>query len=238
MEELRITVATSADAADIAAIYAPYVQDTAITFEYEAPSAQEMAERIERITATHPWLVARDAVGSVLGYAYASPYYGRAAYAWCVETSIYVDRSVRGRGVGSALYQELERALSAQDILNLYACIATTNVPDAHLDNGSVAFHERRGYHDIGRFQLRLQVWALVRHGVDGARPGRAHPGAAQRAAVPAGKVPARPIGHSRAPWQQRSPHLRKGRRTAPQTWQDRLGSRRARKHAQTRRAG
>lgn len=152
MEELRITVATSADAADIAAIYAPYVQDTAITFEYEAPSAQEMAERIERITATHPWLVARDAVGSVLGYAYASPYYGRAAYAWCVETSIYVDRSVRGRGVDSALYQELERALSAQDILNLYACIATTNVPDAHLDNGSVAFHERRGYHEIGRF--------------------------------------------------------------------------------------
>ena len=152
MDELRITVAGSADAADIAAIYAPYVQDTAITFEYEAPGAQEMAERIERISATHPWLVARDATGTALGYAYASPYYGRAAYAWCAETSIYVDRRARGRGVGSTLYQELERTLSAQGILNLYACIATTSTPDAHLDNGSVAFHERRGYREIGHF--------------------------------------------------------------------------------------
>ncbi len=114
MGQLRITVATSADAADIAAIYAPYVRDTAITFEYDAPSAQEMSARIERIGATHPWLIAHDAAGTALGYAYASPYYGRAAYAWCVETSIYVDRSARGRGVGRALYQELERVLAAQ----------------------------------------------------------------------------------------------------------------------------
>lgn len=152
MGQLRITVATSADAADIAIIYAPYVQDTAITFEYEAPGAQEMAERIERISATHPWLVARDATGTALGYAYTSPYYGRAAYAWCVETSIYVGQGSRGRGVGRALYQELERALAAQGILNLYACIATTSTPDAHLDNGSVTFHTRLGYREIGRF--------------------------------------------------------------------------------------
>ena len=152
MGQLRITVATSADAADIAAIYAPYVRDTAITFEYDAPSAQEMSARIERIGATHPWLIAHDAAGTALGYAYASPYYGRAAYAWCVETSIYVDRSARGRGVGRALYQELERVLAAQGILNLYACIATTSTPDAHLDNGSVTFHTRLGYREIGRF--------------------------------------------------------------------------------------
>ena len=64
MGQLRITVATSADAADIAAIYAPYVRDTAITFEYDAPSAQEMSARIERIGATHPWLIAHDAAGT------------------------------------------------------------------------------------------------------------------------------------------------------------------------------
>ena len=152
MDKLSIATATSADAAEIAAIYAPYVRDTAITFEYEAPSAREMSSRIERITSTHPWLVARDPSGVAVGYAYASPYYGRAAYAWCVETSIYVDRSARGRGVGRALYQELERVLAAQGILNLYACIATTSTPDAHLDNGSVTFHTRLGYREIGRF--------------------------------------------------------------------------------------
>ena len=152
LDRLRITVATSADAADIATIYAPYVQDTAITFEYDAPDAREMAARIERIGATHPWLIARDATGAALGYAYASPYYGRAAYAWCVETSIYVNHEARGRGVGTALYQELERALTTQGILNLYACVATTDAPDAHLDNGSVTFHERRGSREIGHF--------------------------------------------------------------------------------------
>lgn len=153
MDKLSIATATSADAAEIAAIYAPYVRDTAITFEYEAPSAREMSSRIERITSTHPWLVARDLSGVAVGYAYASPYYGRAAYAWCVETSIYVAREKRGHGTGSALYRELERALAAQGVLNLYACIATTSTPDTHLDNASVAFHERRGYREIGRFQ-------------------------------------------------------------------------------------
>ena len=138
LDQLRISVATSSDAADVATIYAPYVRDTAITFEYEAPDTREMAARIERIGATHPWLIARDATGAALGYAYASPYYGRAAYAWCVETSIYVDREARGCGIGTALYQELERALTAQGILNLYACVATTSTPDTHLDNGSV----------------------------------------------------------------------------------------------------
>lgn len=150
--QLRITVANSSDAGDVASIYAPYVRDTAITFEYDAPDAHEMAARIERVSATHPWLVARDAAGTALGYAYAIPYYGRAAYAWCVETSIYVDREARGCGIGTALYQELERALTAQGILNLYACVATTSTPDTHLDNGSVTFHERRGYHEIGHF--------------------------------------------------------------------------------------
>lgn len=152
MDKLSIATATSADAAEIAAIYAPYVQDTAITFEYEAPGAREMSLRIERITSTHPWLVARDPSGVAVGYAYASPYYGRAAYAWCVETSIYVAREKRGHGAGSALYRELERTLAAQGVLNLYACIATTSTPDTHLDNGSVTFHTRLGYREIGRF--------------------------------------------------------------------------------------
>ena len=111
-----------ADAAALAEIYRPYVEETAITFEYEAPSVEAFGERIAQITARYPYLVAEDAAGRPCGYAYASAFKGRAAYDWSVETSIYVLRGLQGRGIGRALYAELEACLRRQNVRNLYAC--------------------------------------------------------------------------------------------------------------------
>ena len=155
-ERVSIGLATPADAPELLAIYAPYVRETAITFEVEVPSMPEFAARIGRTLERYPYLVARDESGAALGYAYAGPFKGRAAYDWAIETSIYVDRERRGRHVGTRLLSELERLLAAQGITNAEACIA---YPD---QGGSVGFHERRGYRMVGRFErcaFKLGRW-------------------------------------------------------------------------------
>ncbi|NHM16609.1 GNAT family N-acetyltransferase [Eggerthellaceae bacterium zg-887] len=149
--DLTIRPASPADAEALLDIYAPYVRDTAVTFEYDVPSLAEFRRRIETTLVRHPWLVAEQ-TGVICGYAYAGPFKGRAAYDWSVETSVYVRRDLRGGGVGSALYRELERISQAQGIVNLYACIACTDAEDDRLTNASIAFHERRGYRLAGAF--------------------------------------------------------------------------------------
>ena len=149
--ELRIRPAKPEDARALLAIYAPYVRDTAITFEYEVPSAEEFRERICRVQTRYPYLVA-EADGAVVGYAYAGAFHARAAYDWAVETSIYVDRGKKRAGVGSRLYCALEECLKAQGILNLNACIAYPEREDEHLTRDSVAFHEKLGYRMVGQF--------------------------------------------------------------------------------------
>lgn len=150
-------IATPADAAELLEIYAPYVRETGITFEYEVPSVEEFAGRIERTLARFPYLVACDeATGAALGYAYVGAFKSRAAYDWAVETSIYVDRAARGRRVGSLLHDALERACRAMGVRNLEACITH---PD---EGGSIGFHERMGYRMVGRFEkcgYKLGVW-------------------------------------------------------------------------------
>ncbi len=152
-----LAVATPADAADLLAIYAPYVRETSITFEYEVPDVQEFAGRIAHTLERFPYLVACDAAtGAALGYAYAGTFHDRPAYDWCVETSIYVDGAARGRHVGRALHDALEAACRAQGILGLEACIA---YPD---EGGSIGFHERMGYRTVGRFEAcgyKLGAW-------------------------------------------------------------------------------
>lgn len=143
---MQIRPVTPSDAAAIAAIYAPYVTDTAITFEIEVPTAADFVQRIDTITSTHPFLVAEDADGTVVGYAYASPYKGRAAYDWTVEVSIYIDQTVRSQGMGTALYDALEEQLSQAGIINFLACIALPNDP-------SIAFHTKRGYEQVAHFK-------------------------------------------------------------------------------------
>ena len=154
MDPITIRSAREADVPALLAIYRPYVTDTFITFEYEVPSEAEFLGRLRSIRERYPYLAAQ-AEGRLLGYAYAAPFKARPAYGWAVETTIYVDRDCRGRGVGRLLYQELERRLAAQNILNLNACIAWPN-PE------SVAFHQRFGYRMVGRFRAcgyKLGAW-------------------------------------------------------------------------------
>ena len=132
-------------------IYKPYVEETAITFEYQVPSLEEFQERVRRIQKRYPYLAAwKD--GKIVGYAYASPFKERAAYDWAVETSIYVCRTEKGNGIGKKLYGALEEALAAQHILNLNACIAYPEQEDEYLTLDSVRFHEKLGYRMVGEF--------------------------------------------------------------------------------------
>lgn len=139
------------DAEALLAIYAPYVEQTAITFEYDVPTVDEFRRRIEEVSKRYPWLVAVDGT-RIVGYAYASAFQKRAAYQWAVETSIYVDRNERGRGIGRRLHETLEEALKQQGILNMNACIAYTEQEDEYLTLDSVRFHERLGYSRVARF--------------------------------------------------------------------------------------
>ena len=133
-----IRIATEADLPQILAIYAPYIENTTITFEYHVPTEAEFLTRFREITAQFPWLVWEEG-GSVLGYAYAGAPWERAAYRWCAEMSIYLHPSVHGRGIGRLLYARLEEILTRQGYRVVYALITTENA-------GSVAFHEKLGY--------------------------------------------------------------------------------------------
>ena len=153
MTRLNIRPATPNDAAALLAIYAPYVVDTAITFEYEVPTEEEFRQRIVHISEKYPYLVAEEE-GRMVGYAYASTFKERAAYQWAVETSIYVDRQEKRKGIGRKLHDALEEALKTQGILNMNACISYTESEDEHLTLDSVHFHERLGYQRVAHFHL------------------------------------------------------------------------------------
>lgn len=141
---LTIRLAKISDAAQLLAIYAPYVLHTAITFEYTVPSLAEFTGRMQKTLARYPYFVAEKA-GEILGYTYASPFKERAAYDWSVETTIYIRQDNRRGGIGTRLYQALEDALRKQHIINANACIAYPN-PE------SIAFHERLGYKNVAHF--------------------------------------------------------------------------------------
>ena len=149
---LMIRPTCEKDAAALARIYAYYVEKTAITFEYTAPDTTEMERRRQEISQRYPYLVA-ESDGKVVGYAYAHAFYGREAYAWSVESSIYVDVNIRKHGIGRKLYEALEKALKSMGILNINACIAVPrDNQDPYVNNGSMNFHQRLGYTLVGRF--------------------------------------------------------------------------------------
>lgn len=143
--EPTIRVATADDAAGVLAIYAPLVRDTAISFETEPPTVDEMRSRITGTLPNFPWLVAEDAAG-VAGYVYAGRYAERAAYRWGATTTVYIRADQRGRGVGRALYTELFTHLRRQGYCMAYAGITQPNA-------GSVALHESLGFTRIGVFE-------------------------------------------------------------------------------------
>lgn len=135
---MSIRQATVQDVPRILEIYGPYVENTAISFEYTVPTLGEFTERFLGITAQFPWLVWEEN-GSILGYAYGSRPFERAAYQWCAEVSIYLCPEACGKGIGKKMYAVLEKLLQCQGYRKVYAIITTAN-------EGSVAFHRSAGY--------------------------------------------------------------------------------------------
>ena len=151
MSNISVRFARLSDAEAILRVYAPYVEHTAITFEYEVPSEEEFKERIRNTQKKYPYLVAvMD--GRIVGYAYVGAFVGRAAYDWAAETSIYVDENCRKSGIGRHLYERIENICTEMGILNLNACIGYTEAGDEYLNNNSAQFHEHMGYRLVGQF--------------------------------------------------------------------------------------
>lgn len=149
-----IRIATPDDAAALLKIYAPYVENTFITFEYEVPTLEDFQGRIRNTLKKYPYLVAVEN-DKIIGYAYASAFKGRAAYDWSVETSIYVQQGAHSKGIGSALYEELELWLRKQNVCNICACIA-------HPHPQSEAFHTKFQYKQVAHFHksgYKLGQW-------------------------------------------------------------------------------
>ncbi len=151
MNGISLRIARAADASELLDIYAPYIENTAISFEYKVPTIEEFTLRIENTLAKYPYIVA-EFEGEIIGYAYAGTFKPRAAYDWSVETSVYVKQGFKAKGVGRLLYDALEKALSEQGITNLNACIAFSDIEDEYLTQDSVRFHAALGYKTVGKF--------------------------------------------------------------------------------------
>ncbi len=139
------------DAAELVSLYAPYVRETAITFEYDVPTVSEFSKRVRKALSQFPYLVA-EKDGKILGYAYAGAFHPRKAYAWCAELSVYVVQDAHGGGLGKSLVMQLETILKRQGYCNAYACVAVPRGEDPYLDTNSLDFHTHIGYETIGRF--------------------------------------------------------------------------------------
>ena len=154
---MSIRFAKREDIPAILSIYAPFVEQTAVSFEYTTPTVEEMEKRMADITKQFPWLVWEEN-GQVLGYAYACAPFERAAFSWCAEPAIYIAPEARGKGVGKALYQQLETYLKAQGYVVLYALVTTDNP-------ASIAFHKALGFSHLADFPgcgWKLGAW----HGI------------------------------------------------------------------------
>jgi phosphinothricin acetyltransferase len=149
--DTKIRVASPDDARALLNIYAPYIKNTAITFEYDIPTEDEFSERIRNTLTKYPYILA-ECGEKIIGYAYAGTFIGRAACDRSVEVSIYIDQGFRGKGIGKMLYTILENILRTQNIVNVNACVAYTDVEDEYLNKNSVNFHTHMGYRLVGRF--------------------------------------------------------------------------------------
>jgi L-amino acid N-acyltransferase YncA len=150
----RVRLASVRDAAACAAIYAPYVHETAITFESHAPSVDEMAGRIGAALRDHAWVVLEDA-GRVAGYAYGGRFGTRTAYRWACEVSVYVERGRRRTGAGRVLYEELLRRLQRR---GYRIALAGMTLPN----EASVGLHRALGFEPVGTYRrigYKLGAW-------------------------------------------------------------------------------
>lgn len=143
--ELWIRTAAPDDAAAFAAIYAPIVNQTHISFEEHAPGEQEMRERIVATLKWTPWLAAV-VDDEIAGYAYAGRHRERAGYRWSVDVSVYLDSRARGRGIGRVLYEALFKILEQQGFRNAYAGVTLPN-------DASIGLHRALGFEPIGVYR-------------------------------------------------------------------------------------
>src|SRR5258706_6893852 len=142
---LSVRVAKAADAEACAAIYAPYVTDTAITFEMDPLSVAEMEERITAATRSHAWIVAEDE-GRIVGYAYGGPFKSRAAYRWSCEVSVYLELGRRRTGAGRALYEDLLVRLADR---GFHTAVAGMTLPN----DASIGLHRAMGFEPVGTYR-------------------------------------------------------------------------------------
>jgi len=166
-----IRTATAEDGPAIAAIYDPYVRNTAISFEEVPPTASEMSERVRATLPTHPFMVFQEA-DTVIAYTYASRHRDRAAYRWSVDVAIYVAPGGHRRGIGRALYTRLLGVLERQGFHSAYAGVTLPN-------ENSVGLHEAMGFRPVGACDevgFKLGRWWTVgwwRRPLCGGSPGR-----------------------------------------------------------------
>lgn len=142
------------DAAPCATIYEPYVRDTVISFEERAPGEQELAQRIERISRTHPWLVA-ECAGQVVGFAYGSQHRERAAYRWATDVAVYVNPDHHRQGIGRTLYVRLLSLLADQ---GFHVACAGITLPN----DSSIGLHSALGFTEVGvyrRIGFKFGAW-------------------------------------------------------------------------------
>ena len=143
-KEIQIRLISAADIQEVLNIYAPFVLNTAITFEYEVPTIAEFRERVHTITSEFPWLICV-VNGKIAGYTYANRFRHRTAYQWSVESAIYISPQTQSKGIGKALYATLFDLLRLQGYVNVYA---GTCIPN----DKSVALHRKMGFKEIGTF--------------------------------------------------------------------------------------
>jgi phosphinothricin acetyltransferase len=153
-----IRPALSSDATSILDIYAPFILNTAVSFETEVPTIENFSQRIISNQESWPWLV-YESDGLIAGYAYASKHRERAAYQWCVESSVYVNDHFQQKGIATQLYQTLFQILKYQGCRNVYAGITLPNERSIH-------FHEKMGFNKIADYRnigYKLNRWNTVR---------------------------------------------------------------------------
>ncbi len=154
---MSIRIAKSTDAASILSIYAPYVLNTAITFETALPSIKEFEQRIITCLEIRPWIVF-ETDGIIAGYAYAAKHRERSAYQWCVESSVYVSDHFQKKGIATSLYTTLFKVLKYQGFINVYAGITLPN-------DKSIGFHKKFGFTKIAEYTnigYKLNKWNSV----------------------------------------------------------------------------
>ena len=164
---LKLRFAKEADAENLLKIYKQYI-DTTITFEYVLPSIEEFQRRIREFSEVYPYLICEED-DVIVGYAYAHRAFERAAFGWDAEVSIYLDREVRGRGIGKLCYKALLNLLKEQGIITVYSLISTPNIRSERLHEEMgfvwIGTHKNTGYKagkwcDISWYQIQLNPYA------------------------------------------------------------------------------